>query len=115
MLWPGTNGPAVLSVLVILTSADSAAVPPLPASSVLFEVSGSGSVAETLAVLSNAPAASMVAVTVIDAFAPEASDGIVHGSATQSPVTPVMVRFDGVSVTCTVVAVLGPEFSTNSR
>src|SRR5215203_5674645 len=99
MVCPGLNGPAVFSDFVIARSADRAAVPPLLVLSVLFDESGSGSVAETVAVLSNAPAALMVAVTVIDAFAPAASDGMVHGSAAQPPpLTLVMVRFDGVSV-----------------
>src|SRR5687768_13184448 len=116
MLWPTTYGPAVISVLVIDTSADASADPPLPVSSVLSLGSGSGSVAETVTVLSNAPEAVMVAVTVMVASAPDASDGIVHGSAMQPPpLTPVMVRLDGVSVICTFVAVDGPAFATKSE
>src|SRR5215203_2686026 len=112
MVCPIVNGPAVVSVFTTDTSADGPASPPLPMLSVLFEEFGSGSVALTVAVLLNGPAASMVAVTVIDAFAPDASDAIVHGSATQpAPLTFVMVRFAGVSVTWTFVAVFGPMFS----
>ena len=61
---------------------------------------GSGSVAETVAELSNAPAAVIVAVTLMVTFAPEARLAIVHGSAAQPPpLTVVMLRFVGVSVT----------------
>src|SRR5687768_4181486 len=111
------NGPAVVSVFTIDTSADGPVLPPLPVLSVLSVGSGSGSVAETVAVLSNAPSASMVAVTVIVISAPEASEAIVHGSATQPPpLTLVVVRFDGVSVTWTFVAVDdGPAFATSSE
>jgi len=49
-------GPAVVSVLTIDTSAEAAAVPPLPVLSVLLPLFGSGSFAATVAVLSNAPA-----------------------------------------------------------
>src|SRR5438309_2221850 len=115
MLWPAVNGPTVVSVFTIDTSADGAAVPPLPVVSVLLVVFGSGSVAETVALLSNAPAAVIVAVTVIVVFAPAARLAIVHGSAAQPPpVTFVMVRFVGVSVTCTFVAIDGPAFATTS-
>src|SRR6266498_2039574 len=92
------------------------AVPPLPVLSVLFEVSGSVSSAETLALLSNAPGAVIVAVTVIVTFAPEASDAIVHGSAAQPPpLTFVIDRFVGVSVTWTFVAVDGPALALLSK
>src|SRR5207253_10827069 len=95
--------------------ADAAAVPLLPVLSVLLAVFGSGSVAVAVAVLSNAPTGLIVAVTVIVAFAPEASEAIVHGRAAQPPpVTFVIVRFVGVSVTCTDVAVEGPAFATTS-
>src|SRR3954470_3466216 len=100
MVWPALNGAAVVSVLTMETSADGAAVPPLPVLSVLLPGTGSGSVAATVAVLSNAPAAVIVAVTVIVTFAPEARVAMVHGSAAQPPpVTFVMLRFVGVSVT----------------
>src|SRR5258706_11068854 len=92
--------------LTIETSADAAAVPPLPVLSVLLPLFGSGSVADTVAVLSKAPTAVMVAVTLIVAFAPTARLAMVHGSAAQpAPLTFVMSRFVGVSVTCTLVAV----------
>src|SRR5437764_191677 len=108
------NGPAVVNVLTIDTSADAAAVPPLPVLSVLLPVFGSGSAPDAVALLSNAPAAVMVAVTLMVVLAPEASVAIVHGSEAQAPVTLVMVRFDGVSVTWILVAVDGPAFATTS-
>src|SRR5829696_8237686 len=96
-------------------SARPPAAPLLPVLSVLFDGLGSGSVAFAVAALSNAPMAAMVAVTVIVTLAPGASDGIVHGSAAQPPpLTLVIVRLLGVSVTCTLVAVLGPALPTSS-
>ena len=69
--------------------------------------------AVAVAELSNAPAAVIVAVTLIVVFAPEARLAIVHGSAEQPlPVTFVIVRFVGVSVTCIAVAVEGPALAT---
>src|SRR5205807_1446640 len=115
MLWLIEYGPAVVNVLTIDTSADAAAVPPLPMLSVLLLTFGSGSFAETLAVLSKEPAAVIVAVTVMVAFEPMPRLAIVHGSAAQPPpVTLVMVRFVGVSVTCTFVAMDGPALATKS-
>src|SRR5258706_407828 len=99
-LWPTLNGPDVVSVLTSETSVDAAAVPPLPALSVLSFVFGSDSAGVAVAVLSNAPAAVIVAVTVIVVFAPEARLGMVQGSAAHPPpLTFVMVRLVGVSVT----------------
>ena len=99
----------------VTVSCGAPAVPPLPVLSVLLPRFGSGSVADTVEALSNAPAALMVAVTVIVAFAPEARLAIVHGSAAQlPPLTLVIVRLLGVSVTCTLVAVDGPAFATTS-
>src|SRR2546430_969225 len=113
MLWLTVNGPLVVSVFTIETSAEAAARPPLPLLSVLFDESGSGSVAETVVLLSKEPAALIVAVTLMVALAPEARLAIVHGSAAQPPpLTFVMLRFVGVSVTCTLVAVDGPAFAT---
>ena len=101
----------MFNVLTVDTSAEAAAVPPLPVLSVLFPGTGSCSAAVAVAELSNAPAWSIVAVTLIDAVAPEAIDGIVHGNALQpAPLTVVMVRFVGVSVTRTLVAADGPAF-----
>src|SRR6266542_5834914 len=115
MLWPAKNGPDVVSVFRSETSTEAAAVPPLPALSVLFEVSGSNSAGVAVALLSKAAAALIVAVTVIVVFAPEASDAIVHGSAAQPPpLTFVIVRFVGVSVTWMFVAVDGPALATKS-
>src|SRR5947209_19000177 len=115
MLWPIVYGAAVVNVLTIDTSADAAAVPPLPMLSVLLVTFGSGSLAETFAVLSNEPAALIVAVTVMVTFDPTPRVAIVHGSALQPPpVTFVMARFVGVSLTCTLVAIDGPAFATTS-
>src|SRR5947199_22024 len=99
MVWVAMNGPAVVSVLTTETSAAAPTSPPLPVLSVLLFVFGSGSVADTVALLSNVSAGLIVAVTVMVAFAPTARLAIVQGSAAQPPpVTFVMVRFAGVSV-----------------
>src|SRR5436190_18859065 len=109
------NGPEVVKVLTIETSADAAAVPPLPVESVLFDVFGSLSAGVAVALLSNAPAALIVAVTLMVVFAPEARLAIVHGRAAQPlPLTFVMVRFVGVSVTWMLVASEGPALATTS-
>ncbi len=100
MVWPAVNGPEVTRVLTSETSAAGVALPPLPVLSVLLEGFGSVSAGVAVALLSNAPAALIVAVTLIVTFAPEARLAIVHGSAAQPPPdTFVMVRFVGVSVT----------------
>src|SRR5258706_339433 len=113
MLWLTVKGPLVVSVFTTDTSAEAAAVPPFPVLSGLFGGLGSGSFAETFAVLSNGPAAVIVAVTLMVTFAPEARLAIVHGNAAHPPpLTFVMLRFVGVSVTCTFVAVDGPAFAT---
>src|SRR5437763_666072 len=102
-------------VLATETSDDVAAVPPLPVLSVLLARFGSNSFAETVEVLSNEPAALMVAVTLMVTFAHEARRVMVKGGAAQPPpLTFVMVMFDGVSVTCTFVAVDGPALATKS-
>src|SRR3954454_14332961 len=104
--WPLTNGPAVMRFLLTDTSADGAAVPPLPVLSVLSARFGSDSAGVAVAVLSYAPVALIVAVTLMVVFAPDARLGIVHGKAAQPlPLTRVMVRLDGVSVTWMLVAV----------
>src|SRR5712671_861282 len=91
----------------------AAAVPPLPVLSVLLLLFGSGSVAATVAALSNVPVALMVAVTLIVTFAPEARLAMVQGRAEHPPpVTLVMVRCVGVSVTWMLVAVDGLAFAT---
>src|SRR3954451_12207797 len=114
MVWPAWNGPAVTSVFTIDTSAEAVAVPPLPVLSVLFPVFGSNSAGVAVAVLSKAPAAVIVAATLIVVFAPDASEAIVHGSAAQAPETVPRVMFVGVSVTWIDVAVDGPAFATTS-
>src|SRR5207244_627212 len=97
------------------TSADAVAVPPLPVLSVLLVGFGSGSSAFAVATLSNAPAALMVAVTLIVVFAPDARLAIVHGRAAQpDPLTLVIVRFVGVSVTRMLLAAEGPALATTS-
>src|SRR5258708_28459463 len=94
------NGPWVRNVFTTETSAEAAAVPPLPVLSVLFVRFGSDSTAVAVAELSNAPEAVMVAVTLMVVLAPEAMLAIVHGSAEQPlPDTFVMVRFVVASVT----------------
>src|ERR1041385_7205722 len=88
-------------------------VPPLPVLSLLFDVVGSNSVAVALAVLSNAPTLSIVALTVMFVLALAARLVMVHGNAEQPPpVTFVIVRLEGVSVTWIFVAVEGPAFAT---
>src|SRR5439155_1341687 len=58
------------------------------------------------------PIALMVAVTLMVVFAPEARVGMVQGSAAQpEPLTLVMVRLVGVSVTWMLVAVHGPALA----
>src|SRR4029079_19816603 len=97
---PSVKGPAVVSVFTIETSAEAAALPPLPVLSVLLARFGSGSVAVTVALLSNVPAAMIVAVTVIVVFAPDARLELVQGNGAHTPpVTFVIVRLVGVSVT----------------
>ena len=110
--WPAC---AVSSVLLIETSALADVVPPLPALSVLLPEFGSFSAAVAVALLSNAPVVVIVAVTLIVAFAPLARLAIVQGSAAHPPpLTLVMLRFDGVSVTWMFVAVDGPLLATTS-
>src|SRR5436853_504611 len=113
MVWPAWYGPAVTSVFTIETSAEAVAVPPLPVVSVLFAGFVSTSAAVAVAVLSNAPAAAIVAVTVMVVFAPLASDAVVYGRALHDalPILP-RVMFVGVSVTWIDVAVDGPAFAT---
>src|SRR5260221_4262062 len=97
------------------TSAGGAAEPPLPVLSVLLARFVSDSAGVAVAVLSNAPEALIVAVTLMVVLAPEASEAIVHGSAAQPlPLTFVMVRFVGVSVTWMLVAVDGPALERTS-
>src|SRR5436190_308056 len=94
---------------------EAAAVPPLPVLSVLLPGFGSVSVAVAVALLSNAPGAMIVAVTVMTVFAPEARLAMMHGeNDVQAPLTFVMVRFAGVSVTLMFVAVDGPALATVS-
>src|SRR5258706_507728 len=89
--------------------------PLLTVLSVLLFVFGSISAGVAVAVLSKAPEAVMVAVTLMVVLAPEASEAMVHGRAAQPlPLTLVMVRFVGVSVTWMLVAVDGPALATTS-
>ena|SRR5436305_5392177 len=115
MLCVAMNGPEVVNVLTIETSTVGDVVPPLFVLSVLSAGFGSGSFAETVALLSNESAGRIVAVMVTVTLAPEARLAMVHGRAEQPPpVTLVMVRPDGVSVICTFVAVDGPALATTS-
>ena len=111
---PAKNGPLLSSVLVTCTSAEAVAVPPLSTSSVLFESLGSDSSASTVTTLSNAPAASIVAVTVMLTLVIGFMLAILHGREAQAPLTPVMVRLVGVSTTLTLVAGCGPPLVTTS-
>src|SRR5258708_651749 len=113
MISPAVNGPEVTRVFTSETSAEAAAVPPLPVLSVLLARFGSDSAAVAVAVLSNAPAALIVAVTLIVVLAPEARLAMAQGKAAQPPpVTFVMVMFVGESVTWMLVAVEGPALAT---
>src|SRR5436190_781118 len=90
-------------------------VPPFPVLSMLFALFGSNSFAVTVAMLSNAPEVTIVAVTLMVVFAPTLRLAIVHGSALQPlPLTLVMLRCVGVSMTWMFVAVDGPAFATTS-
>src|SRR5260221_1344763 len=88
---PAVYGPAVTSVLTIDTSALAAATPPLPVLSVLLPGFGSGSAAVAVALLSEAPPALIVAVTLIVAFAPDANEAIVPGHAAPPPPPPLVI------------------------
>src|SRR5260370_1448060 len=110
--WPLLYGPTVVNVFTTETSADAAAVPPLPVLPVfpvLFVLVGSSSFAASVCVMATAPA-EMFALALLQAPpAPEARLAMVQGSAAHPPpLTFVMVRLVGVSVTCTFVAVDGP-------
>src|SRR2546423_857436 len=112
-----TSPPGAGAVLVMARSTPAAApaTPPLPLLSELFAVFGSNSSAVAVAALSNAPAALIVAVTLMVVLAPEARLAMVQGSAAQpEPLTLVMVRLVGVSVSWMLVAVDGPAFATTS-
>src|SRR5882724_7771979 len=106
-----TNAPATASINPITikphplrvgppAGTSGAATPPLPVLSVLFERFESVSAGVAVALLSKAPVAVIVAVTLIVVLAPEARLGMVHGSEEQPlPLTFVMLMFVGVSVT----------------
>src|ERR1044071_6741282 len=116
VLWfvpPGGSGPEGASFLAMTTST-ARVEPPLLVLSVLLAVFGSNSAGVAVALLSKEPTALIVAVTVMLFWlaTPTAIDAIVHGRALQSPLTLVRVRFAGVSVTWTFVAVDGPLLVT---
>src|SRR5437763_490517 len=95
------------------TSADAPAVPPLPVLSVLLTRFGSDSAGVAVALLSNVPASFPARRTSDLVLAPEARLAMVQGSAAQPlPLTLVMVRLVGVSVTWMLVAVDGPALAT---
>ena len=111
----GVSSPE-LSVLVVTKSATPTAVPELPVLSVLFPGVGSVSFAETVAILSNVPGPSIVAVTVMVtsvAGEPAAILEMVHGKDVHPPpLTPVIVKLVGVSETTTSVAESVPLLDT---
>src|SRR5260221_450499 len=97
-----------MSVFTTETSTRTA-VPPLPALSVLLARFESVSAGVGVALLSKAPPAAVVVVT----LAPAARLGMVHGRAEQPPpVTFVIVMFVGVSVTWMLVAIEVPALAT---
>src|SRR5258705_540443 len=105
-----------MSVFTTDTSADTPVRPPLPVLSVLVEVRVAGAVSETVGVLWNIHEEMIVAVTEIVVFAPDARLGIGDGNAAQPPpFTFVIVRFVGVSGTCTLVAVDRQALARNSE
>src|SRR5260221_1173661 len=85
MVWPAVNGPEVTRVFTSETSAEAAAVPPLPVLSVLFARFVSNSAGVAVALLSNAPAAVIVAGTGIVVFAPQARVAMGEGQGGQAP------------------------------
>src|SRR5260221_3007380 len=88
------------------------AVLPLPTLSVLFARFGSDSAGVAVAVLSNAPAAVIVAVTLMVTFAPEARLAMVQGKAAQPPPAPFgMVRVVGVAGAVVTAALHCPACS----
>ena len=79
----------------------------------MLPVLGSVSSAETAVALSKVPLALMVALTVMVSLLPLANEGMVQGKAEQLvELTVLMVRFVGVSVTTTLLAVSGPLLET---
>ena len=85
----------------------------LPALSLLLDATGSVSSAETELTLSKLPTPLIVVITVMVSLLPLDKDGIVHGKAEQLvELTDVMVKFEGVSVTTTLLAVSGPLLVT---
>src|SRR5204862_6336445 len=111
---PAVDAPVVTGVFTAATSGASV-VPPLSVLSVLSPGFGSASGSAAVAMLSNAPAALIVAVTLMTVFAPEARLAMMQGeNDVQAPLTFMIVRFVGVSVTVMFVAVDGPAFATVS-
>src|SRR5258707_7038716 len=105
MAWPAVNGPEVMRVFTSETSAEAAAVPPLPVLSVLFARFVSNSAGVAVALLSNAPAAVIVAVTGIVVFGPQARLAMVQGKGLQAPPAPVgMGKVGGRSGHCILCA-----------
>src|ERR1041385_7123730 len=111
---PTATVPAEAVFAIERSTEAAASSPPLPVLSVLFAGFGSVCAAVAVALLSNAPAATIVAGTLIVAFAPLASGAVGQGGAVQAPLTLVIVRFVGVSVTWIDVAGDGPAFATTS-
>src|SRR5690606_97697 len=104
---------ATLVGLTLMLAPGTPALPPSP-SVVLSDGSGSGTSGEdTVAPLVKAPGASMVAVTVMVAVPLASSEAMVHGIVVHAPLTLVIVRLVGTSVTCTLVAADGPALPTS--
>src|SRR5258705_136798 len=109
MLCPAPNGPEVVSVFTSETSAEAEATPLLPLLSVLFLVLGSSCAGVVVALLSNAPAALIVAVMVIVfLMIRRPPRSALFPYAQLFRFTLVMDRLVGVSVTWMLVAVDGP-------
>src|SRR5262245_30944485 len=105
MLCPAVKGPAVTRVLTRETSAEAVAVPPLLVGAVVLAVLGSASVSVGLALLSKPPAVPTRRSSDLVALAPGARLGMVQGRVEQpAPLTLVIVRLVGVSVTRMLVA-----------
>src|SRR5438309_1013210 len=112
---PALYGPAVTRVLLKIGRAACRDGPPFPVVSVSLARIEWLSAGVAVALLSNAPAARIVAVTLMVVCAPEASEAIVLGSAAQAlAVALLLVSILGVSVTWMLVAVDGPAFATTS-
>src|SRR5258708_24325638 len=114
MAWSAVKGTEVMRVWWRESRGVVSGVPPLPVLSVLFARFVSNSAGVAVALLSNAPAAVILAVTVMVTFPPEARLAMGQGKAAQPPpVTFVMDMFVCGSVTWILVAVDEPALATH--